>query len=130
MPFDSIRPLQVAQPADLAAVHVLRFGDVFVDENTGWTHLCDGSCELQARDDAGERMVCPLTGRVHGRVGEDESSCGGGGGGGGEEGCTVGAMAAVATAAADQDLPTGLGADCVWLASRVVLHAMHLYEPL
>lgn len=111
--------LQVPQPADLATVRPLRFGDVFVDENTGWGHLCDGTCDLQIRDDAGERLVCPLTGRVHGRVFGDEGNgeCASGGGCGDEGAAAAAAMTAMglgADVATDQDMPTGLGAlrDC------------------
>lgn len=76
--------MQAPRPADMAAVHLVRFGDVFVDDRSGWLHVCDGSCDLQRPDDAGAFMVCPVTGRMHGRVPEtwEGGACGGGDGGG------------------------------------------------
>lgn len=61
----------------MSQVHLVRFGDVFVDDRSGWMHVCDGSCDLQRPDDGGAFMVCPITGRMHGRV---QETCQGGGG--------------------------------------------------
>lgn len=60
-------------------MQLVRFGDVFVDELSGWLHVCDKACDLQAEDDTGAFMVCPLTGRMHGRVAAtwDGGACGG-----------------------------------------------------
>jgi hypothetical protein len=52
----SMLTLQVPKPADLSVVQPLRFGDVFVDEVTGWTHLCDGTCALQVSACAAKHM--------------------------------------------------------------------------
>ena len=52
---------QVRKPADTANVRFIRFGDVFLDETTGWSHLCDATCDHKAADDAGELfMLCSL----------------------------------------------------------------------
>jgi hypothetical protein len=68
----------------------------------------------QEPDDAGGRLVCPLTGRVHARVFARDGAGGGDEGGlGGDAaiGAVCGAAAQVDdTAAADQDAPSGLGA--------------------
>ena len=80
-------------------MRLVRFGDLFVDSNTGWTHVCDGSCSLQAPDDAGARFVCPLTGRLHGHIAADEADA-----------CGAAAAAAASETVADQDAPTGAGA--------------------
>lgn len=108
--------MQVAQPADLGGVHMLRFGDLFVDENTGWVHVCDSSCALQTADEDGELFKCPLTGRLHSRI-----AAGGP--------CSDAAPAALAASGEVQDamdtLPTGLG-----VAPIELLHSVHEHENL
>jgi hypothetical protein len=103
--------MQVQRPADLQTVQLVRFGDVFVDEKTGWLHVCDKCCDLQAPDETGAFMVCPLTGRMHGRVAATWSggACGGleddAETGGDAMGCEGGA--AGETGNADGEAPAG-----------------------
>ena len=61
--------MQPPRPPDLATVRTIQFGDLFVDEHTGWAHCCDHTCDLQMPTE-GDLFVCPLTQRVHGRVHE------------------------------------------------------------
>jgi hypothetical protein len=90
--------MQVAQPADLGGVHLLRFGDLFVDEQSGWVHVCDSSCVLQTADEDGELFKCPLTGRLHSFI-----AAGGP--------CSDAAPAALPSSGQDpvEVVPTGLG---------------------
>jgi hypothetical protein len=93
--------MQVSPPADLAAVRLVRFGDVFVDEVSGWSHLCDATCDLQTPDDSSEGLVCPVTRRVHSRIFGDDAY-------------TSGPESAAPTlqgeAVPDHDAPSDLGA--------------------
>eukprot|EP00892_Ulva_mutabilis_P011210 jgi/Ulvmu1/8461/UM043_0041.1 len=61
-------PRSAPQPADMSQVQLVRFGDVFVDARSGWMHVCDSRCSLQRPDEGGAFLVCPVTGRMHGRV--------------------------------------------------------------
>jgi len=87
-----------ARPADLGGARFVKFGDAFVDEKSGWVHICDQTCaectpdkdnnclvrgwasrvwllhtlSLRGRADSGNAQVCMLTGRVHGQVLSDE----------------------------------------------------------
>ena len=101
--------MQVRKPDDLAKVRLTRFGNIFVDSVTGWHHLCDASCDLQAPDEDGARSICPLTGRIHGRLDADEA-------------CAAGAAAAGADALAEQDAPAGVG--------TLLLRALRTVMPL
>lgn len=58
-------PVQVTRPADLNSLRLVRFGDVYVDEASGWTHVCNGeACDAQLRAADGSCLVCPVTGSV------------------------------------------------------------------
>ena len=123
--------VQPPQPPDLATVRPLRFGDLFLDERTGWAHRCDHTCSLQVPNEAGDSFVCPLTRRVHSRIhagGDSDNNAlvgdGSDGGGASTDACAGRAQRCQRLRrhgcaprgqqqqdeAADQDGPTGLGA--------------------
>ena len=50
-------PEACARPVDTSTAVFIKFGDVFVDERSGWIHLCDETCTEARPDDGNNSMV-------------------------------------------------------------------------